>query len=134
MLAHGFYVSRSTFAPQNVADHEILRQARKNNPKLDLTGCLFRAPNYYAQILEGPIQSVEQMMGAIRVDARHFDIIEWPASETASRIFPDWSMGYAKNEIADAQLLAFGQAEQRKISEIAEILQRVFEGDYDIYE
>lgn len=131
MLTHCFYVSKSTFAPHNVVDQDILHQARKNNTKLELTGCLFRASSTYAQILEGPTQSVEQIMEAIRVDARHYDIIEWSSTVATSRIFPEWSMGYAKNEIADAQLLAFAQAEQRKISEIAGVLQRVFEADYE---
>lgn len=132
MLTHAFYVSKSTFAPLNVVDQEILHQAKKNNPRLELTGCLFRAPNLYTQLLEGPKQSIEQMMGVIRVDARHYDIIEWRPTETTTRFFPNWSMGYAKNEIADAQLLAFGQAKQRQISEIAEALRKVLEADYEV--
>ena len=130
MIAHTFYVSKSTLAPHNVVDQDILHQARKNNPRLELTGCLFRAPNTYAQILEGPIQSIEQIMSVIRVDARHYDLIEWPPTETKTRFFQEWSMGYANKDIADAQLSAFGQAKPRQISEIANVLRRVFETEY----
>ncbi len=130
MLAQTFYVSKSTFAPHNVADKDILHQADQNNPKLELTGCLFRASNLYAQILEGPVQSIETMMRAIRLDARHYDILEWPMTETSERAFPEWSMGYAKKEIADAELAAFGHAQPRQISEIAEVLRNVFEAGY----
>lgn len=131
MLSHAFYVSTSTFGPHNFVDQDILRQARKNNPKLDVTGCLFRSPSCYAQILEGPYGSVEQIMGAIRVDPRHFDIVEWPPTNTTSRCFRDWSMGYAKSASADARLLAFGRAEPRQISEIADALKRIFETEYE---
>ncbi len=131
MLAHIFYVSKSTFAPYNSVDQDILLQARKRNPTLDLTGCLFRAPNLYAQILEGPRESIDQVMVRIRVDSRHYDIIEWQPTETANRFFSDWSMGYATKEIADAQLSAFAAAKQRAIAEIAGVLRNVFDTEYD---
>lgn len=130
MLAQTFYVSKSTFASENVVDNDILYQAGHNNPKLELTGCLFRAANLYGQILEGPVPSIEDMMRAIRLDARHFDIIEWPITETTARAFPDWSMGYAKREFADAELAAFGYAQPRQISEVAEVLKSIFEVGY----
>lgn len=130
MLTHAFYVSKSTFGPHNVADKEILREARANNSALSLTGCLFRAPNHYAQLLEGPRENVTLMLKRIKEDARHYDVIEWGLSEAEARVFPDWSMGFATSDRADMQLTAFGQAEQRPISDVVDILKRVFDAEY----
>lgn len=131
MISQVFYISSSHFSPNNPIDKDILRVARKNNSRLGLTGCLFRSDRYYAQLLEGPEESVWRMMRRIRRDLRHFDIKEWPLTQAPVRTFPDWHMGYSIAEVADYQLKAIGQAEARPIREISENLKLLFEANFE---
>lgn len=131
MFSHKFYVSTSTFGPDNPSDTDILAQARKNNVELDLTGCLFRSKSHYAQLLEGPERHIEQLMTAIRSDTRHHDIREWPTTPTDKRHFPDWSMGYARYDRGDDTLAAIGTAEPRPVTEVIDLLKVIYKSDFD---
>ena len=131
MVSQVFYVSSSVFDSGNPIDKDILREARKNNSRLGLTGCLFRSKHYYAQLLEGPEESVERVMRRIRRDIRHFDIVQWPITQAPVRTFTDWDMGHAIQEAADYQLKAIGQAKARPIREISENLKLLFEANFE---
>ena len=126
MIFQVFYASSSLFEIDNPVDLEILKQARRNNSRLELTGCLFRSRNYFAQLLEGPRDSVEATMAKIRADVRHFDIFEWPQSEAPARTFKDWDMGFAAQAQGDAILLALKHADQQPVAAVVNNLKNLF--------
>ena len=73
----------------------ILANSRHNNGIDGISGMLWCDGTRFAQVLEGPLESVDQAMSRIGVDSRHHDIailIDEPADE---RLFADWSMAYA---------------------------------------
>ena len=90
------YISRRTMADQGVEDErdfaDIVAAARENNPARGLTGALLSAGGCFAQVLEGPRGSVEQMFENIKRDARHSEIITLHLKTIEKREFPDWSM------------------------------------------
>ncbi|MDE3200023.1 MAG: BLUF domain-containing protein [Acidobacteriota bacterium] len=91
------YFSRSTI-PADQADAEILKileSARKQNPKVDVTGALLYSGNYFAQVLEGPFDAVQSTFERIRMDARHAEVSVLSCKPIDSRNFAQWSMAYA---------------------------------------
>lgn len=73
---------------------ELLAQCRASNSRNDLTGMLLYRRGRFVQILEGPEQTVRDLLETIRSDERHTDVrvlIEEPIS---ARAFADWTMGY----------------------------------------
>ena len=127
MYTHAFYISISKFAPHHSADNQILAEARRNNPNLNLTGCLFRSDRLYAQILEGPEAHVSVMMDTIRLDKRHAMIREWNMSTSETRFFPEWAMGFALNADGDSILTSLKTAKERPIREVADQLRTLFQ-------
>ena len=73
----------------------ILTSARKNNPSLGITGALLYNTGNFAQILEGPLQSIERIFEGIQCDPRHSEVTVIHTSSASERDFPDWSMAFA---------------------------------------
>lgn len=89
---------------------EIGRQSSINNRKIDVTGVLISAGNYFFQILEGDKAIVDGLLDKIRGDSRHSDIsvlhTEYGCEE---RVFSDWDMQtVAISESTDLLLQAVG--------------------------
>jgi hypothetical protein len=88
------YVSRPLIAladrAQLLADIQAVSAAR--NSMLDITGLLIASPEFFAQVLEGPIDDVEAVMASILADPRHHDIRIVGRSDVATRRFPRWRM------------------------------------------
>ncbi len=70
----------------------ILVQARRNNPALDITGCLICRHDLYLQLLEGPDAAVMTMYERIKADDRHLEVVQLCRETATSRMFPDWAM------------------------------------------
>jgi len=70
----------------------ILVEARRNNAKLDVTGCLICRSDLYLQLLEGPTAAIETIYARIEADDRHLAIRCLNRAQTATRMFPDWAM------------------------------------------
>ncbi len=70
------YVSRAVL-PAGSEDRqliEILHAARARNPANEITGALIHLGGYFAQILEGESDAVNQLMIDILRDRRHTDV------------------------------------------------------------
>ncbi len=99
------YVS---FSHGDMSDDElkhILKVARENNKKLDVTGMLLYRNGFFIQALEGEEAVVNKLYEEIRQDPRHHavtTIVTYPIEE---RQFADWSMGFHKMSDADLQQL-----------------------------
>lgn len=87
------YRSEAT-EPMSEADiRELLRTARQNNERLEITGLLLRAQNRFLQVLEGPETAVRDLYATIREDSRHSHVETVFATLISRRTFPDWKMG-----------------------------------------
>lgn len=92
------YFSRSTVEPDRVEAEirSILDSARKQNSKRDVTGALLFSRGFFAQVLEGPLSSIQSTLEKIRTDSRHTDVSVLSCSPIARRNFASWSMAYAR--------------------------------------
>ena len=106
-----FYVSRPAPSCSAATIQEILQISRRNNRRLDITGCLLYSGTHFAQVLEGRSDVVEALASRIGADARHHDVRVLRSTPCAARHYGDWSMGYLHDlGLADAldALLAGG--------------------------
>lgn len=91
------YFSRSTVEPGKL-DAEIrsiLDSARRKNAKCDVTGALLFSNGFFAQVLEGPLHSVQSTLEKIRADVRHTEVSVLSCKPVEKRSFAAWSMAYA---------------------------------------
>jgi len=90
------YVSESV--PENPVSaaqiQAIIEVARERNMALDVTGALIATPKYFAQILEGPQASIDEIMLSISRDRRHRNIVVLNVTEIECRRFRHWTMAY----------------------------------------
>ena len=64
----------------------------KNNPQVEVTGCLVSGMNSYLQLLEGFETSVDQLYLKISKDTRHANIKILNEENIENRLFTTWSM------------------------------------------
>lgn len=75
---------------------DILKIARINNEKLNVTGMLLYADGNFLQVLEGDKQQVEALYHKITEDTRHHSALRIFSRFSDSRSFTEWSMGYER--------------------------------------
>lgn len=97
MLHTLLYVSYSTlYMPDDEkVVQDILVHARRRNAQLGLTGALVFTHQRFAQYLEGPEESIAELMASIRRDSRHRDIFLIESGQSDRRRFAIWDMAYA---------------------------------------
>jgi hypothetical protein len=90
------YVSRSLIDPTRTDSGvaEIVETAPRMNPQRSLTGALIFTGSHFAQILEGPPDTVATMMASIACDPRHTDVLIAERLAAGDRCFGQWSMTY----------------------------------------
>jgi hypothetical protein len=115
------YFSRSTFhgteEQHRIQIQAILNASRRNNKERGITGALLFSEGCFAQVLEGPQESVEAVMEEIVCDPRHTDITILYTQETEARSFPNWSMAYA-GEVHQSRELTAGNGALNSLDEI----------------
>ena len=87
--------------------HGILLTSQANNFRDNITGSLLCRADIYLQLLEGPIEKVEQAFNRIKDDDRHLEVKCLLKEKTNERLFPSWAMKddpvktwmWTKNEI-----------------------------------
>ena len=97
MIVSLLYISRCALEPERAAEQvaDILATARSRNAELQLTGALIWTEVCFAQILEGPEASVDEVMAGIARDPRHTDMRVLFKRPIAERRFSDWRMAYS---------------------------------------
>jgi hypothetical protein len=85
------YASRP-FGYDDLTLASILLQARENNARNGITGCLICREDLFLQMLEGPRDLVTSTFSRILRDERHVDVVNLLSSEIHGRLFPEWSM------------------------------------------
>lgn len=85
----------------------ILEQARKNNEKIGVTGCLLYHNKVFLQLLEGKEETINKLFNKIATDNRHKEVTLVCEEKVAHRIFPNWSMAYHNFEQNSEQIKKF---------------------------
>ncbi len=98
LLTHVIYASRASEAFEEEQIPELLRHARANNARHDLTGMLIYINGAFFQILEGPAAKVESVYAKIAQDARHRHVTRIISEPILERAFDAWTMGYSTVE------------------------------------
>jgi hypothetical protein len=88
------YTSSAAEPMDSAALAELLRQCRRNNERLGLTGLLLYHDGNFMQVLEGPADAVEAVQLAIVRDRRHCDVTTLLNRPVAERLFGNWSMAF----------------------------------------
>lgn len=70
----------------------ILDVARPRNAALGITGALFCSDRAFLQVLEGPWDRIERLMGSIGADPRHDNLIWVDRQLGVTRAFECWAM------------------------------------------
>lgn len=92
------YRSRSLLPEDKAASEsglaEILKVARQNNQRLGITGALilYEEKQRFAQVLEGPEDTVKNLLARIKADPRHNSVEVREAGDAPARLFTRWAM------------------------------------------
>jgi hypothetical protein len=101
------YVSKLAQDAPSECMPDIIRSARIKNPQRGLTGMLLFDGRRICQYLEGRLTDVVVMGGLIETDHRHTGFRVLHEGELAGpRLFSRWSMGYARIQNGDLEVLA----------------------------
>jgi hypothetical protein len=89
-----FYVSRAATAFDNAQVESMLQASRRQNDRLDVTGCLLFSGHCFAQVLEGRQNVVSALTRTIAADPRHVGVRILSETQRDERDYADWAMGY----------------------------------------
>ncbi len=84
----------------------IEEAAVPRNAELGVTGFLICARRWFAQVIEGPAQAVEQLYAVIAADARHHSLQLVEHIEADRRLFPDWHLAIGHTSSAAGMVFA----------------------------
>lgn len=90
------YVSKTllTFPAGEAEVAAIVQVSRARNTLLNVTGALISTGGYFAQVLEGELAAVEELMVSINADPRHMRVKIIRTTEEPRR-FAGWAMAYS---------------------------------------
>ena len=113
LLFNLVYCSRAAPDIDAAAVDRIIATSQRNNARAHITGMLVFGEGIFFQWLEGPRDAITHLMGVLRSDPRHEQIVLLSAVEEArERLFPQWDMERVDAEhISD--VLADALAEER---------------------
>ncbi len=87
------YCSRAAPEIDDAAVDRIIESSRRANPARGITGLLVFGGGVFFQWLEGPHDSIIELMQRLQADPRHQSIVVLSESEEQrERLFPDWDM------------------------------------------
>lgn len=98
------YISRSRLPGGTSATEvqAILDTASRRNRERGITGGLIFTGRDFAQVLEGPEDSVAAIMANILIDSRHEDVRIVRREGIDKRSFPNWGMALISHDPATA--------------------------------
>ncbi|OWP64111.1 hypothetical protein CDA63_05115 [Hymenobacter amundsenii] len=95
-MYHIIYHSVAVGQPTTDDLRFLLRQSRRNNAGLGITGLLLYGNGRYLQVLEGLQMPLEHLFSVIKQDCRHSRVAALSAGPIQKRVFATWSMGFQK--------------------------------------
>jgi hypothetical protein len=120
-----FYVSRASAAFADAEIQAILHASRRNNARLDVTGCLLFSGHYFAQVLEGPQAALTALSRKIGADPRHAGMRFFAESQSDEREYADWSMGYLHDLNLEDDLETLLMIPGRSPVVVADVMERM---------
>lgn len=96
MIKYLSYVSEQTYPLTDNALDKLLKEARKKNKAVGVTGMLICYEGLFIQFIEGPAETIEKLFTTIRKDRRHKNVTELDTGYNAERQFQDWSMAFER--------------------------------------
>ncbi len=130
MLKRVHYVSRWARDLSSDELDALVADAAARNRELGLTGILLTSGRLFMQVLEGPVEAVDHVLGRIVADPRHTDVLVLGEEMDGARVFPDWAMERVALEDADERLeplralLEAISAQRAIIGRLAGVLER----------
>lgn len=97
------YLSAGTRIFSNEELDALLAVSRRNNTRDGITGLLMYHDGSFLQVLEGVKDQVETCYNRINTDARHKLLVLMFRGDVEHRLFPDWSMGFARPSDLDPE-------------------------------
>jgi hypothetical protein len=88
------YVSAAARDLQDAELGNILDSARRNNAQNAVTGILLNIDGGFLQVLEGDANHVDETFKRIELDRRHIAVRKLYETQTSTRAFAGWSMGF----------------------------------------
>ena len=87
-------VYRSIAAPdlESAAIFEIVETSARKNPSREITGFLIHDEGRFLQLVEGPSESLDDLLVDLGNDPRHSSIEVLERAEASQRFFPNWRM------------------------------------------
>ncbi|MCD9148052.1 BLUF domain-containing protein [Pseudophaeobacter sp. MA21411-1] len=76
----------------------LLAVARRNNQRDHISGLLMYHDGSFLQVLEGEREAVEACITRIAANPNHTQFLRLVQGEVPDRLFPAWSMGFARPE------------------------------------
>ncbi len=73
----------------------LLTVSRQKNKVLKITGALLYSGGYFSQVLEGPIDAIEELFETIQNDPRHAEVTVLHFNPVENRSFSSWAMALA---------------------------------------
>jgi hypothetical protein len=118
------YASRP-FGFDDATLNAILIEARRSNPRHEITGALICRADIYLQLLEGPDTAVDSTFARIARDDRHLEVKVLYRRPAENRLFPEWAMRddpakswmWTKREVSDGALLRASPEDVLKVFE-----------------
>ena len=120
-----FYVSRATAAFDNAQIQSILQASRRQNARLDVTGCLLFSGHCFAQVLEGRQAVVSALARKIAADPRHVGVRILSEAQRDERDYADWAMGYLYDLNLEDDLETLLMIPHRSPVVIADVMERM---------
>jgi len=120
-----FYVSRATTAFANAQVQSILQASRRQNARLDVTGCLLFSGHCFAQVLEGEQTVVSALARKIAADPRHVGVRILSETQRDERDYGDWAMGYLYDLNLEDDLETLLMIPDRSPAVTADVMERM---------
>jgi hypothetical protein len=120
-----FYVSRAAGALGDAQVQSILQASRRENARLDVTGCLLFSGHCFAQVLEGAQPIVSALARRIAADPRHVAVRVLSRTRRDEREYADWSMGYLYDLNLEDDLETLLMIPDRSPAVIADVMERM---------
>lgn len=90
------YVSMATKEMSDSDLQAILEKSRTKNAEAHITGMLIYRDGFFAQVLEGELEDLENLFALIAIDERHRIMFLMHTKPLEKRSFADWTMGFNK--------------------------------------
>jgi len=109
MIRRIAYASRPQSGLSFTEIPRIVAAARTRNTVAGITGVLLFTGRDFAQVIEGPRQTVADLWASIRADPRHHDMAVFLDERTPVPWFGDWRVGFPLDPLVTAQIESWRQ-------------------------